>query len=220
MTDSIKKFLSWTADKIFTVRCPYCSAVIDRKEYACEKCRKDFPSAAVFRYAVGGYKCVSPFPYSGKYRKAVWDFKFNNCGAYAKQLALKMVDSIFEVYKEESFDIVTCVPMHKSSLKQRGYNQAMLLAKCCAEIMNLPYEDTLIKHKKNKAQHSIKASERAENVKGVYKIADKNIVENKRILLIDDIITTGSTLGECAKILSKSGSVKVCCATVCAVEHI
>ncbi len=217
MTNFIKNFFKAASDKIFTVKCPYCSDVINRNDYACENCRKSFPKISIVGYAVGGYKCISPFPYNGKYRNAVRNFKFNGCGVYAKQLAFMIVCSINKEYPEEIFDIVTCVPMHKSSLAQRGYNQAELLAKSCAQLMNLPYVDALVKHKKNKTQHSIKAGERAKNVKGVYKIAGKHIVENKRILLIDDIITTGNTLGECAKILSNAGSGKICCATVCAV---
>lgn len=215
MTDFIKKIRNIATDIIFPVRCPYCKKVIERTEYACIECKKQFPKTSFKRYAFGGYLCSSAFPYEGIFSKAVKRFKFGNCGSYAKQLAFPLVQSILEIHEIKNFDMITCVPMHKSSLKERGYNQAELLARECAEIMNIPYVDTLEKFKKNKAQHSIKARERADNVKGVYRIIDKQIVKDKNILIIDDIITTGHTLGECSKILMKSGCNYVSCAVLC-----
>lgn len=217
MTDFIDKLRNSVKDILFPVRCPYCETVIHKTEYACEDCKNKFPSPAIIKYAVGGYKCTSPFPYDGIFKKAVKRFKFGNKGGYAKQLAFPMVQSILESYQGVDFDLITCVPMHKKRLAQRGYNQAELLAKECAKIMNIPYCDTLEKYKENREQHSIKASERAKNVKGVYRIIDKELVRDKNILIIDDIITTGNTLGECAKILMKKGCRSAECAVLCSV---
>lgn len=217
MTDFIKKLNESIKDILFPVRCPYCESVISKTEYACEDCKKKFPSPAIIKYAVGGYKCTSPFPYDGIFKKAVKKFKFGNKGGYAKQLAFPMVQSILESYQGVNFDLITCVPMHKKRLRKRGYNQAELLARECAKIMNIPYCDTLEKFKENREQHSIKASERAKNVKGVYRIIDKELVCDKNILIIDDIITTGHTLGECAGTLIKSGCNSVNCAVLCSV---
>lgn len=141
--------------------------------------------------------------------------KFHNCGAYAELLSHEMVRSIKDVYRDREFDLVTCVPMHKDTLRERGYNQAELLAKECARLLGIEYADLLAKTKKNKTQHSIKAAERAKNVIGVYSPIDKNLIKGKRILIIDDIITTGSTLGECARILSKCKCGEICCCTLC-----
>ncbi|MCD8026252.1 MAG: hypothetical protein LUF33_04830 [Clostridiales bacterium] len=179
--------------------------------------KKQFPSPSAVRYTVGQFLCAAPFPYMDIFKRAVLNFKFYNCGGYTRQLAFMTVQSINEVYRDEHFDLVTCVPMHKKQLKLRHYNQAELLAKECAEIMKIPYEDTLIKVKDNKPQHSIKASERSKNVKGAYKAKDKSLIEGKRLLIIDDIITTGCTLGECGKTLMKAGAEKVSCAAVCTV---
>lgn len=217
MTDFIDKLKNSVKDILFPVRCPYCETVIHKTEYACEDCKKKFPSPAIIKYAVGGYKCTSPFPYDGIFKKAVKRFKFGNKGGYAKQLAFPIVQSILESYQGVDFDLITCVPMHKKRLAQRGYNQAELLARECAKIMNIPYCDTLEKFKENREQHSIKASERAKNVKGVYRIIDKELVRDKNILIIDDIITTGNTLGECAKILMKKGCRSAGCAVLCSV---
>lgn len=220
MTDFISKLKNLktaVADSIFPVRCPYCGKVIERNDYACFDCKSKFPEKAITRYAIGGCKCASALPYDGIFANGVKRFKFNNNASYAKQLAVVLVMSILEIYQGEKFDLITCVPMHKDGLKERGYNQAELLAKECAEIMHIPYVDTLEKFRKNRTQHSIKASERADNVRGVFRIIDKSIVKNKNILIIDDIITTGHTLGECTRILAKSGCSFVSCATLCSV---
>lgn len=217
MTDFINKLKENAKDILFPVRCPYCEAVILKTEYACESCKKKFPSPAIIKYAVGGYRCTSPFPYDGIFKKAVKKFKFGNRGGYAKQLAFPIAQSILESYPGVEFDLITCVPMHRKRLIERGYNQAELLAKECAGIMNIPYFDTLEKFKENREQHSIKASERAKNVKGVYRTIDKELVRNKNILIIDDIITTGNTLGECSGMLIKSGCNSVKCAVLCSV---
>lgn len=218
MTDFIRRVKSNLADIFYTVKCPYCKNVIEKNNYACEKCAKSFPEISIIEYAVGGYKCVSPLPYKGDFANAIKRFKFRNQGVYAKQFAMLMVEKILREYKDEKFDIITCVPMHKNSLKVRKYNQAELLARQCAQILNKPYFDTLEKIKENKAQHSINSRERAKNVKGVYQVITKDLIKDKNILIIDDIITTGNTLGECAKMLEKAGCKSICCATMCAVN--
>lgn len=217
MTDFIKNLNKNIKDILFPARCPYCSKVITKTEYACPACKRQFPAPSIIRYAVGGYKCVSPFPYDGIFRKAVCRFKFGGGAGYSKQLSFTIADSVLEKFDPNCFDIITCVPMHKKRLKQRGYNQAELLAKECSQILKIPYSDLLEKYKENLEQHSIKASQRADNVRGVYKAVDKSAVKDKNILIIDDIITTGNTLGECAKMLMESGCKSVTCAVLCAV---
>lgn len=93
--------------------------------------------------------------------------------------------------------------MYYKNQRERGYNQSELLAKQCSEIMGIPYAELLEKHKANKAQHTLKGKERENNVHGVYRVADIELAADKTILIIDDIITTGNTLGECCKVLKK-----------------
>lgn len=217
MTDFIKRARERFADILYTVKCPYCRKVIDKSKCACDNCSKTFPDIAIKKFAVGGYMCVSPLRYDGIFAAAVKRFKFRNQGVYAKQFAMLMCKTIQREYKVEKYDIITCVPMHKNALKVRRYNQAELLARQCSEILKIPYADTLEKIKENKTQHSIKGAERAKNVKGVYRVISKELIKDKNILIIDDIITTGNTLGECARMLEKAECRSISCATICAV---
>jgi ATP-dependent protease ClpP protease subunit len=92
-------------------------------------------------------------------------------------------------------------------LKERGYNQTSLFAREIALIIKKEYqEDNLQKVKENLAQSTLNKQEREENVKDVYKLRDIEIVKNKKILLMDDIYTTGNTLNECSKILKQAGA--------------
>lgn len=120
MTHFIKKVFGTIKGFFFTVRCPYCGRVIEPNKNCCDKCRKKFPEMPLVRYATGGYICASPFPYDGIFRRAVLNFKFHNCGAYAELLSHEMVRSIKDVYRDRKFDLVTCVPMHKDTLRERG----------------------------------------------------------------------------------------------------
>lgn len=196
--------------------CPYCERAIDKEECACRRCRQQFPKMAYTRHAYGGYLTAAPFPYSGVYAKAVQRFKFFDRACYARAFAAQIVMAVLETCEDKSFDLVCCVPMHAQDLENRGYNQAELLARECAAIMGLPYVDTLEKFKRNRPQHRTKGNGRKENVHGVYRLTGED-VKGRHVLLIDDIITTGFTLGECSRVLAKGGCRRVTCAVLCTV---
>lgn len=201
----------------FPERCPYCGKVIDPEQYACESCKALFPDEPVTSYAIGGYRCVAPFEYKDNFAEAVKAFKFRDGAQYAKPLAFMVVQALLNSKIELNFDFITCVPMHREQQAERGFNQSELLAKECAKLMDIPYTDALEKFKKNKLQHTLSGKARLNNVKGVYRAVGKNKPElkDKKVLLIDDIVTTGSTLGECSKVLIKAGCKEVLCAVVC-----
>ena len=167
------------------------------------------------QYAKGGFRCVSPVPYDGVFEDAVKNFKFRNKRQYYFQLAEMMADSVNKEYFYD-FDLVTYVPLHPKKLKFRGFNQSELLAKGVSENLEIPLVTTLRKTRNNLPQHKLKAPKREENVKGAYKIINKKLVEGKNILLVDDVVTTTNTLGECAKILDYNLAANVCCVTFAA----
>lgn len=197
-------------------RCPFCCRVIEQDQTTCKRCEKDIPVHAVFQGVKGSYKCSSAFLYSGKFKRAVINFKFNHKKQYSPQLAFFLSKCIEQNYPDMVFDCITYVPMHNIAEKKRGYNQCELLAKDLSKLMNLPCHQMLIKTKATKPQHSLNAKLRSTNLNGAFKVSDKKLVKGKSILLIDDIVTTGSTLGECAKTLQKAKPSQICCATVLA----
>lgn len=112
------------------------------------------------------------------------------------------------------FDLITFVPMHPIPLKKRGYNQSELLANELSKLMGIPCVSTLTKIKNTKPQHSLTAKKRRKNLKGAFRIVDKKNVSGRCVLIIDDVVTTGTTLGECAKTIQKGNPALICCATV------
>ena len=198
---------------LFPKRCPYCHAVILEDEYACADCIENFPEDPIIGGVIGGYPCVSSFYYMDEYRRAFHKFKFRNKKQYGSSFAVSIANDIRKVYNDIEFDCITCVPMHPNKLEERGYNQAEILAREIGKILDIKFEHLIRKIKDNKTQHTLNLRERKLNVRGAY-AKDKNAeIKGKTVLLCDDLITTGNTIGECARTLEKAGA-KVYCVTM------
>lgn len=121
--------------------------------------------------------------------------------------------------KEESLwwetDAIIPVPLHSEKEKERGYNQAKILAKELARRKQIPFiEDQLIKVRRTLPQTSLEAKERGKNLRGAFEIEDREKIEGKIVLLVDDVFTTGSTLQECSLVLRRAGALEVRALTV------
>ncbi len=205
----------------FPERCPYCNKRIEYDKIACENCRSQFPEVYCINYVKGGYPCCSPFFYKDIFADAVKNFKFRGALQSSEKLSAVLADCIKKSFDIKEIDIITFVPMHRKKQKIRGYNQSEILARDVSKILGIPCEKLINKTKENMEQHKcISQTQRRDNVKGVYEFIDNRDIKGKTILVIDDIITTGYTLGECAKILSKHSKAKILCATVCAKNNI
>lgn len=108
--------------------------------------------------------------------------------------------------KLEKYDIILIVPVNKARKKERGYDQSYLIAKTISTIIKRPIvKNVLYKDKNTIKQSTLNKEERKENVKGAYSIKNFQKLKNKKILLIDDIYTTGSTVNECSRVLIEKG---------------
>ena len=178
--------------------CKRCGVGIDGEEDYCGNCAYDKI------YFDGAY---SVFSYEGAVQQAILSMKFNNLASYAKTLAVYLVFMAKKVNLE--YDIVTFAPMSRKSLRKRRYNQAKLLAKHFCDMQNKDnlLVEAIVKHRETEAQEQLNKTERKSNLVGAYKInAD---VKGKRVLVIDDVKTTGATLNECAKVLKHAGATAV-----------
>lgn len=155
--------------------------------------------------------------YKDDVQKLILDFKFYNKKWLAKYLAGFLLTAI-ELYKLTA-DYLVPTPLSKIREKERGYNQALLLSKELNKLIDIPIIDCLVKIKDNKQQSSLNGKERAENVIGVYKVTDKTKIKGKKLLVIDDIITTGHTADEIAKVLYKAGAERVQILTLASAEY-
>ena len=147
-------------------------------------------------------------------RDALIRFKFRDRPGYATELGKILADCIRENLSGQ-YDIITWVPVSAKRLKQRGYDQAMLLAMAAALALDDVAVETLKKRKDTPAQSSLEGvDQRQTNVIDAYEIVDPELVVGQRILLIDDIITTGATLEEASRTLKRAGAASVVAAAV------
>ncbi|GLC29350.1 ComF family protein [Clostridium omnivorum] len=145
--------------------------------------------------------------YSGIIKELIVGLKYKNDFKCGELLAQYMED----VLKGANFhyDLIVYVPSSRTSLKKRGYNQCRHLAKIIARNQNKPVYNCLKKTMETKDQIGLDGASRWENMIGVFKVVNKNIIKNKKILLIDDVITTGATAFYCAKELTDCGAHEV-----------
>ncbi|UOO37759.1 ComF family protein [Oscillospiraceae bacterium CM] len=207
------RFLSEILDLLFPPKCIFCGKHFKNGEVCCcDACAKTLPfTKAADVSQKGNYfdECVSPLFYAGMVRKSIHRYKFKGAAAYAdcygKLLAACIRDNL-----AGKFDLITWVPLSRNRERERGYDQAMLLACAAALALGDVAAETLVKNANIPAQSSLTGGEtRRANVIGVYDVKDHELVCGKRILIIDDIITTGSTLSECARTLLLAGAESV-----------
>lgn len=145
------------------------------------------------------------FKYEGQVRKLILDYKFNEKSYLYKTFVnfLLKNEKIFENIKK--YDKIIPVPISKKRNKERGYNQSMLIAEEIANKTNLELvNNCLIKTKNIIEQSKLNKEDRQQNIQGVYSLQNERLITNKKILLVDDIYTTGSTVNECCKILQQA----------------
>lgn len=145
------------------------------------------------------------FKYEGQVRKLILDYKFNEKSYLYKTFVnfLLKNEKIFENIKK--YDKIIPVPISKKRNKERGYNQSMLIVEEIANKTNLELvNNCLIKTKNIIEQSKLNKEDRQQNIQGVYSLQNERLITNKKILLVDDIYTTGSTVNECCKILQQA----------------
>ena len=207
----------------FPKRCPFCGEVIATNEVICKNCEKKINVKAIKNTLTTRsgrrFLCIAPFAYVEPIRSAIHDYKFRGAKSFAVPFGRYISDVLSEVVDITKVDLITSVPLHKARKRERGFNQSEIFAREISRITGIKYVETLKKVKNNKIQHELRLDQRAENVKNVYAVLDKTLVEEKRIIICDDILTTGNTMAECANMLFKSGAKEVIGATIANVEN-
>ncbi len=196
-------------------KCPYCSRLLKYDMTECLICRAEFPNVPRIEALPTGEICIAPFTYSGAIRRAICDYKFRGKKFNCYSFAGAVVSSIRNVYyKDMGFEIITCVPMSKDRRRERGFNQSELIARYTAEQLNKPFENLLCRDSGAALQHEMTYEERISGNDNSYHIITPENVRGKKILLIDDIMTTGMTLSRCSAVLKSYGAERVFCASV------
>lgn len=228
----LKKIRSFRfLDLVFSRRCIVCrelvpyhmehslceGCVTDIKNYTgarCDICSRPVGAGNICKICRRGKnhfdKGYSVFPYKGNVRKVLLEMKYKDrpdLYTFFEEYAKK------ELPREE-YDIYTFVPIHRNRYVQRGYNQAEIICESLFE----KCDNLLIRNKDTAPQHNLSEEQREKNIKNAFSLREGLNLEGKKILLVDDILTSGATANECAKILKKAKAKRVDIFVLCAVE--
>lgn len=204
------KPLDRVLDLLYPPRCTFCRRLLhdgDIESGVCRECRKILPYVpygSQRRDVRNVELCVAPMYYEGSVRDSLLRYKFNGLTAYGRIYADFIAKSIDE--NQISCDIITWVPLSRRRLRKRGYDQARIIAEQLSAELGLPCVKLLDKNVDNPPQSGTgDAQARRANAAGVYSFRGAERISGLSVLLIDDIVTTGSTLAECAKVLRAAG---------------
>jgi competence protein ComFC len=199
--------------------CPLCERFVATDGMLCDSCMislQHLEADAILPHLSVSYfdRCISCFAYEGGLRRAIHSFKYQQRLEQVRFFSAAIKSRILDL---TGIDIVIPVPMHRSKLRARGYNQAALLAKRVGRDLG---KDVIVNALKriqdSAAQMGLERTERLRNVKHSFAVLKKyeNVFDGKSILLVDDVVTTGATINECARVLKKSGASMVHVVTV------
>lgn len=222
MNKAFSRLLSF----VYPNRCGFCGAIIQHDKLVCFRCadrvnkeiersRTQFPLyLSVGEVNFSG--CSAAGSYDGAIRDGVLRLKYHYGDNAAKYLIPELRDNLLRSGIVSQCDMITFVPMTRTRKNKYGYNQAEIIAKLLSRELGIPVVKNLIKKKHTrKAQHEQSLEQRKILASKVYKAGrNKKDITGKTILLCDDIITSGSTLSECAKVLKDRGVEKVYCAVL------
>ncbi len=205
-------------DLLFPAKCVLCGKLLEKQETdLCRSCRKDapfYPNRKSRAQFLDSFTAV--WYYEGNVRRSLLRYKFYGKRSHAVPYGRLLAMKILEQYPD-GFDVLTWVPVSPLRKFRRGYDQAELLAKAVGKELGMQPIPLLKKVRHNRPQSGIHGGpQRRANVLGVYQALSPEAIGSQRILLLDDILTTGATAGEAARVLLTAGAKEVHCAAVAA----
>lgn len=212
---------AWLCDLLYPPKCMLCGRLLrDSEAVLCGRCGHELPEWDNAPRRIPGYeRCAAAFVYEEPIRGSILRFKFHGMQTYAVQFARWMAVRVRGELRT-SFDFVTWTPCSRRRRWTRGFDQAELLAKALARELDLEARPTLEKFRHRPPQSKTKtAAKRRANVQGAYRLLPGADVRARTVLVVDDILTTGATLGECGRILRQAGAKALYAAVIAAVNQ-
>lgn len=158
---------------------------------------------------------VAVFAYSSAMKKSMYAFKYNNRREYGRYYGRVMAERFYDTVKGWGCDVLMPVPLHKYKFIKRGYNQAEVFARALSEEFGIPVDaHTLIRVRNTRPQKELSDVERKNNIENAFQTRI-NSIKYKKVILVDDIYTTGTTINECAGVLKRAGVEDIYFVTAC-----
>lgn len=195
----------------FPNRCPICGGLIYVNDCFCAECTKKLtPYSGNFRiFGASGF--FAALEYDKAVKPAVFMLKKGNCGNSAHAFGIYLANILKDNNISDRVDFIVPVPMSKRSLRKRGYNQSELIAEVVSVETGIPVECVVRKIRETREQKKLGRIGRRINLRDAFEVTGD--IYGKKILLIDDICTTGSTFSEIAVLLRKNGAENIFCAS-------
>lgn len=157
----------------------------------------------------------SALAYEGASRDLIHSFKYRNKTHLRRPLALLTMEILSEFIQSRRPDLIMPVPLHRKKVSSRGFNQAVLLGEILSQRLMIPLDRRNLRRIRwTEPQVNLAVHDRRTNVKGAFSIHEADLVNGRRVLLVDDVLTTGSTVEECGKVLKAAGAADVTVITV------
>ena len=212
------KLLDDLLDLLFPPKCPFCQSILETPaDPVCPACQKSLPwlvGRAGERKVDFTQGCCSPLAYRGAVREAIHRYKFSGVRAYARPFGRLRAQCVQD-RREIIADVVTWATLSRKRRRERGYDQGELLARAMAKRLGLPAVPALVKVRHTRPQSGLDSAEaRRANALGAYALLPGADAAGKRVLLADDVVTSGATLSECARTLLEAGAAEVWCVTL------
>lgn len=209
----LNPFCAWLIDLLFPPRCPLCRAYTERQGAWCPACYRgtvNVRNAPLDTRHIQHVRRVTVLcNYRGGMKKLIHTLKYRKKCIYLPHMHSLLQEQL-EAVSLPRFDWLTPVPLHAHKRKERGFNQTDKIFRPWARQSGFVWEDALERVRDTPAQYELTVRERRDNLRRAFRVKDGAAVQGKRILLLDDIFTTGVTMDECAQALQKAGARSVC----------
>ena len=194
--------------------CPYCKSFVEEADTECSFCK----SAGKFSEDHEILLVRSLGRFDDYYKELIHRFKYGKKIPLGKRLGQRLGETINDDSIFLKSDFLIPVPLHNSRYRERGFNQSDILAEGISKVIGLSVLKSVLKRKKNtKDQTRLSPQEREKNVRGAFVVTEPERINGKKIILVDDVITTGATLSECARMLKQAGAEKILGMTIAVV---
>ncbi|MDD5492540.1 MAG: ComF family protein [bacterium] len=229
----MKQYLNIILNSIFPLKCEVCrkqlplsagaricpgchKKILEIGDYYCRKCGKAIQIDTSFCVDCSGQDLLyydsirAAGIYQGVLREAIQAFKYNSRSCLGRELGEFMLNSYRKHFSLTTIDTLIPVPLHKKQFAKRQYNQSAVLAGNLSKAIGIPVSpQALSRTRETRPQYTLNKQERAKNIKNAFRVKEGTQLPGAKVLVIDDICTTGSTINECARVLKQAGVMEV-----------
>lgn len=225
----MKSYRGIIQEKSYDFLCERCRTNVKNtyiEEPYCLKCGKQLDSmtqeycADCMRKSHIYDRGLSVFKYHDDVKESIYRFKYKDCKCYGDFYGEQMAERYGNIIKKWHPDAIVPVPIHRQRMRKRGYNQAELIGRVLSDRLNIPMDiNILFRDRKTEPQKRLSKDIRIKNVENAFKVS-RNVVKYNKIILVDDIYTTGATINECARVLKQAGVQEICFISICIGEGV